>query len=605
MIFLAPGYLLLTALAAPLIAMYVLRLRRPERAVSSTLLWPRIFGDMQANAPWQRLRPSWLLLLQLGALLALVVTLAQPAYSQRAVVSRDLIVVLDQSLTMQARDARPSRFVQARDRALALARSLAPGNVMSVIGMGSQPHLAIVDSSDARAIRRALARLSPQDSYPNVLAALSLATSLGRQGVNTQIEVLTDRSSGITGLPTSAPYPVDIIRFGGQRRDLAIASFVTRSGPAGGAVVRIHNYGPASATSDLELYGDGKLLDVRPVTVASGGEDVETWNGLPSDVGVLRAQLTVHDDQSVDKVAWSVPSTTQRRQVLLDTPGSYFLTTALTLDPDVRLVTTTPRTYSIGQAQAADLTIFDGVLPRALPAGPLLIINPPHSVAGLGVGPSSSLRGATFSAAGSGLFRYVDLSDVHIARARTLRLPPTLRPLLSARGMTVMAAGEWDGRRAAVVAFKLEESDWPLRVSFPVVFRNLVSYLAPTTLVRPGQAVTGQAVALVPPAGTRTVTVRTPTGRTDTLSVPLPLFTDTSETGVYTVHTFPRGAAASFAVNSLGQTRSDASRPAVSHLGKTSGTTLRRVSVSANVAWAFGVIALAAMTAEWWMSFKR
>ena len=39
-----------------IVAFYMLRLRRPERPVSSTFLWQQLVRDVEANAPWQRLR---------------------------------------------------------------------------------------------------------------------------------------------------------------------------------------------------------------------------------------------------------------------------------------------------------------------------------------------------------------------------------------------------------------------------------------------------------------------------------------------------------------------------------------------------------------------
>ena len=64
---------LIGLLALPVIvALWMLKLRRPEREVSSTFLWQHLVRDVEANSPWQRLRRSLLLLLQLLCALLLV-----------------------------------------------------------------------------------------------------------------------------------------------------------------------------------------------------------------------------------------------------------------------------------------------------------------------------------------------------------------------------------------------------------------------------------------------------------------------------------------------------------------------------------------------------
>jgi hypothetical protein len=78
MSFLTPLFLLLGLLAVPVIILYMLRLRRREVLVSSTMLWQKLMRDREANAPWQRLRRNLLLFLQLLILAALVLALARP-----------------------------------------------------------------------------------------------------------------------------------------------------------------------------------------------------------------------------------------------------------------------------------------------------------------------------------------------------------------------------------------------------------------------------------------------------------------------------------------------------------------------------------------------
>src|ERR687894_1331153 len=102
---LAPFGLLLSLLIPVVVAMYLLKLRREERTVSSTFLWQRMVRDVEANAPWQKLRRNILLLLQLLALLALMFALARPFIRTTGISGKNLIIVVDRSASMAATDA--------------------------------------------------------------------------------------------------------------------------------------------------------------------------------------------------------------------------------------------------------------------------------------------------------------------------------------------------------------------------------------------------------------------------------------------------------------------------------------------------------------------
>src|SRR5215210_564893 len=112
----------LLALAIPIVIFYMLRLRREELAVSSSLLWRRALLDRTANSPWQRLRRNLLLLLQLLLLILLVLSLARPFLLAGAAATGNMVVVLDASASMQTRDETGgrSRFERARAEVSAL-----------------------------------------------------------------------------------------------------------------------------------------------------------------------------------------------------------------------------------------------------------------------------------------------------------------------------------------------------------------------------------------------------------------------------------------------------------------------------------------------------
>src|SRR5437667_57800 len=84
MSFLVPlGALALLAVPA-IVLLYFLKVRRPEVKVATLMFWRPYVADRQANAPWQRLRFSLLLLLQLLAALALAIGLTRPGLTGAA-----------------------------------------------------------------------------------------------------------------------------------------------------------------------------------------------------------------------------------------------------------------------------------------------------------------------------------------------------------------------------------------------------------------------------------------------------------------------------------------------------------------------------------------
>ena len=127
-----PG-LWLAALAIPIILLYMLKLRRRQVQVSSTLLWMKLLRDQQANTPWQRLRRNFLLFLQLIILAALVLSLARPAMKTTAIASGSVIVLIDASASMNATDVSDSRFELARRTIEALIDGLSGDSKMTLI----------------------------------------------------------------------------------------------------------------------------------------------------------------------------------------------------------------------------------------------------------------------------------------------------------------------------------------------------------------------------------------------------------------------------------------------------------------------------------------
>jgi len=195
MTFLTPGLALLAAgIGVPtLILLHVLRLRRLPQRVPATLLWRRSVQDLEANVPFQRLRPSWLLVLQLLALLCAALAAGQPVLLSGEAPS-SLAIVLDARARMNAvigaeRAATdsagvpspPVRFDRAKEAAKAWVRARASdGTPVHLVVARARPSL--VASGSSRMILDAIDRLAPTDEPGEAADAMALAAQVAPDG---------------------------------------------------------------------------------------------------------------------------------------------------------------------------------------------------------------------------------------------------------------------------------------------------------------------------------------------------------------------------------------------------------------------------------------
>ena len=190
--FLAPLALAGLVFVPLVIAMYLLKLRRDEAVVPSTLLWQRLVADVEANAPWQRLRRSLLLLLQLLLVLLLVFLAARPFVERPAGLAGDLVLVVDTSASMQATDVTPNRLEAAKAAAVDALKDLPAGGKVSVIAAGRTARVVANGTSDLGRVRQAIAGIEPTADIGNLADALRLASALAARSGDAEILVATD-----------------------------------------------------------------------------------------------------------------------------------------------------------------------------------------------------------------------------------------------------------------------------------------------------------------------------------------------------------------------------------------------------------------------------
>lgn len=522
-----PLALALLALLPPIIALYLLKVRREERTVSSTYLWRRFVRDVEASAPWQRLQRNLLLLLQLLFMLLLILALTRPARESALQAGRLLVLVLDTSASMAATDVDGrSRLDAAQAHARELVAQLPSEAQVTVIAAATnQADLLTAATTNRREVYDALAQISVSPGGSDLSTALALAEALAARDLGTEIILLSDGAVPPLAVQTS----LRSVSFGQSEDNQAITAIdlsppATPDGPAT-LFLQINNFAPRDVERRLSLYVDDALYTAVDLQLPPGDFQTQVFD-LPATTQQVAAVLVpnANDDLALDDRAWAVQRQGGQGEIVLVSEGNFFLQTALNVvgreilgpgfAPQLRRPTLTTTNTIAGPA----LHIFDATVPETLPPGNLLFIAPPQSVPGL----FTVTRTITQPQAGLVQPEHPLLADLNPAAGNILSATEIIpsawgQTLLEGRygsdRVPLLIAGNVEGRRVAILSFNLRHSDLPLRPDFPILVSNLLRYLAPGLAgLAPAQLAADESLTVSLPPGIDALDVQTAAG---------------------------------------------------------------------------------------------
>ena len=626
MSFLTPTALALGALSIPVILLYMLRLRRRETPVSSTLLWQQVIQDREANAPWQRLRRNLLLLLQLLILAGLVIALARPFVEVPTVTTGKVALLIDASASMNATDVQPTRFEVARQQALTFINSINSQDQVAVIRVAGGPEQVVNYTNDQNALRDGINKMQVSQASADWVAALTLAAA-GATGSDKFTTVII----GDGGLPSGIGNTYGDVKFipiGKSAENVAISALATGTDPVNGPQLygRITNYGTQSADVVFSVKLDGALFNASTYTVAAGQYTDVVVTKLPETFHQVEADLTrplnatTPDYLPLDDVAYAVFTPSSIGQALLITPQNKFLEQGFASLADWQIFLGQPNTAL--PTKNYDLYIFDGSLPPVLPAGNMLLVNPPNtsSINDLfTVGAETKDASLITVKANDPRTRFLDFKDVNIRQFETITQTDAQKgkwpadTLVGANGGPLVLAGTYNGHQVAVISFDLHDSDLALKIAWPILLSDLTQwYRVPRIIDVQGSLAPGKAITIQPPPDADKVTVKHPDGTITDLKLDANLssliFADTQALGIYTVDTYKSDnllQEAPFAINMFDPDESSIAVKTPSFITTTNGTT-NQAEIGQREFWPFiALAALLILMIEWYIYYRR
>ncbi len=631
-IFLAPHLLAFLSVLPVVILLYLLKLRRTEIMIPSTMLWLKSLQDLTANAPFQRLRKNLLLFLQLLALTLMALAIARPYMRAEGTRGGNLCVIIDRSASMQTKEDEGTRLELAKKQAIDLVERMGSGDRMMVVSFADTAVVCCELTDDRRRLRSAIEGIEAGDGTSHIRDVMMIARSLApgdkeKEAVVSDIDLILISDGRLSDLPELGALSknVSFLRVGKSDNNVGIVRFSLRNPEPGAGerqvYVRILNESPKALDATLTLFFDADPLAVEEVHVAEKQSSDYVF-ALPkiTESGMLRAELDHTDALGVDNRAWLALRTDAFLRVLLvgetDSLTASFLRRALTLDPRVQLSAMLPKDYA--DTGDYDLTIFCGVLPPAgpdgatvWPSGALFFINAVPALLGLRADGEIANPPLLAVDPEHPLTRFLHPGNTRVTKAQKLVLPEGARTLISTEGGALLADVSHDGQPVIVASFDLADSNWPLHLSFPLFIQNLIGWLPRAAMAGQGSLAVGTPIELFggPQEETAKVTLPDGTPRTVALDPMRPvLFGETAKAGPYIVTRGSTGAEKQeyYAVNLLDANESSITPSERLNLGR-SEIAAQTESVRFNREYWRWLLAgvLAVLALEWWLYSRR
>jgi uncharacterized membrane protein len=471
---------LLAAGAGALLALYFLIRTRLRRKVSTLRFW-RQAERLEQQAHRRRIDQPWSLLLQLLALIALLLAIAQPRFG-RPGVGRDHILLLDTSAWTAARapGERPS-LVEAKRLALDWLRRLpSDDRVMLVRAEAVNTPLTRFESNRGAveaAIRAAVPSLTALD-LDNAFRFSSQALRMeGRQAG----EIVYIGPARVAPSDTP-PAPPSNLRYLETRVDSADAGFTRaslRRSPADPelwqAFVSVRNHGSTPRAVRMIAGIGGALVNVQNVSLPPAGETEARFEFRTAGGGMFEARLESPDSVAADdRVTLEAPRL-ERLRVAVYSARPEPLRQLLAADPRIQATFAAPSAYT--PKPDADLVITDSFRPSAEPETDWLNMNP-----GTGRGIANPLvtRWSPTHPVGAGLHtRDLKLGPSNILPAR----PGDEAVAEALEGPLILARTEPNGRKRVTIGFDLGEAPLRFELATPLLFANICRWIAPKVFV--------------------------------------------------------------------------------------------------------------------------
>lgn len=558
-----PWGLLVFLLAFIVILFYLLKRQQKPLPVSTLFFWTEVQKDLDASAPFQKLRRQLLLALQLFILALFTYALGKPVLAFQRRDATSTLLIIDVSSSMQTMESdQGTRLDEARSLAIARINAMNSGDRMMIVTVGSAARALQPWTEYKEVLLRATRNISIEEGKTQLDEALLLAAATLRSRSSTENIELVVLSDGATeDLQGNLDLPEKVIfqKIGQSNENIAITQLNVQTKDEEtlqhSLFATIENFSSRERSVTLSARRFENLLGARKLTLGPGESRSTLFRLGAIEAGPVRVELSALneraklDDLDLDNRAFAVIPPAAKSEVLVLSNDPELFERAIAADE--RIVMKVARSYDAKKAAGARLIVFDQVeIPEVLPPVPCLFIKPPNLRGHLSWGESFGPGIVNSWNRDHERMIYVDPSTLALRQARQIVLGEAGLSLIEVDGKAVVAAFFDRNIEHIAIGFALRDSNWPLRLSFPIFLRNVVtSALNQGRDGHPYQVEVGEPLPIRLPRSDLGVKVTNPAGEEDEVVARdgLAFFSGTRSSGIYKVN--QAGGESFFAVN--------------------------------------------------------
>lgn len=509
-----------------IIAMYILKQKFEERKVSSLYLWEQVLKDIDVNTPWQKLKSSLPLILQIILALLLTLAITDPFLLIKGKGEQNVIIVLDNTGSMNAVFEDTTKLEEGKKRAEKVIRSLKPGSKITIISSGRKPKLELNASESKDDALSKLKSIKTSNAAGNIEDSLSLVKSMSKQYEGYRAIFFTDREVDLKDMEGE----VQVLNYYSGNVSLDYISHSKEEGSIK-TIVRINNRSNESQKREVSLYAEEKLFTLKEAELKPKETKTIYFENIPSNIRYMHAEINEKDSLNEDNVIYDVVKSTDSQKVLLVSEKNVFIEKVLSSINSLELYKTKSADNIMDEY---DLYIFDGVSPKELPKeGAALFINPPDDSESFKV--KGSIDGGLGAVVTSPVTKYIEKAHFAVAKSKDIEVPYWGSPFLKVNNTPAGFIGENKGKKIGVLAFDLHNSDFPLISEFPIFMHNIVSYLTDVDFQGRSSYACGDEITVSPLGTAEKMTMEAPKGSKENIEVKYPIrpYENTNDMGIY------------------------------------------------------------------------